>query len=296
MFNILKQKTKELPVSNYNSFGNKTTKEIVEEIHETFYSEVDRLLADAKILKPLETDKQDLIDKSTRLKSLGFVNTSDVYKSEEEIKRLRSLELENQIKNDLHEAINYFSFKYPQYKFITEQSVRKICEKYNLVYSEVSNYISDVPDINLEHIENFKIEEFDECFQKEIQFIGLSLGNNKDVKYISFETFKKETAPFTFDPKEEAFDVHIRMQMQQRKSMSRYFSQQYLKSPLEICAPIKDFKKDLMELKDFKLSKIEIPDPIVLKPVFFKGKKHYLIVTAWGDEASDELVLNQNHN
>ena len=51
-----------------------------------------------------------------------------------------------------------------------------------------------------------------------------------------------------------------------------------------------------MELKNFKLSKIEIPDPVVLKPVFFKGMKHYLIVTAWGLEASDELVANQNHN
>jgi len=51
-----------------------------------------------------------------------------------------------------------------------------------------------------------------------------------------------------------------------------------------------------MEIKDFKLSKIEIPDPVVLQPVFFKGKKHYLIVTAWGIEAEDELVKNSNHN
>ena len=51
-----------------------------------------------------------------------------------------------------------------------------------------------------------------------------------------------------------------------------------------------------MELKDFKLSKIEIPDPVVLQPVMFNKTKYYLIVTAWGDEASDELVVNQNHN
>ena len=51
-----------------------------------------------------------------------------------------------------------------------------------------------------------------------------------------------------------------------------------------------------MELKDFKLSKIEIPDPVVLQPVNFKGEKYYLIVTAWGDEASDELVVNETLN
>ncbi len=51
-----------------------------------------------------------------------------------------------------------------------------------------------------------------------------------------------------------------------------------------------------MEVKDFKLTEREIPDPVVLQPVFFKNKKHYLIVTAWGDEASDDLVKNHNHN
>ena len=70
----------------------------------------------------------------------------------------------------------------------------------------------------------------------------------------------------------------------------------YSKAPLEICAPVKDFNTKGMELKDFKLSKIEIPDPVVLQPVNFKGEKYYLIVTAWGDEASDELVVNETLN
>jgi hypothetical protein len=41
----------------------------------------------------------------------------------------------------------------------------------------------------------------------------------------------------------------------------------------------------------FKLSKIEVSDPVVLHPVMFKGIKYYLIITAWGLEASDELVV-----
>ena len=35
-----------------------------------------------------------------------------------------------------------------------------------------------------------------------------------------------------------------------------------------------------------------IPDPVVLQPV----KGGYLIITAWGDEASDEIVVNQKMN
>lgn len=66
--------------------------------------------------------------------------------------------------------------------------------------------------------------------------------------------------------------------------------------PLEIVAPSNDFDMKNMQIKDFQLSAKPAPDPIVLQPVWFKGKKHYLIVTAWGLEAGDESVVNANHN
>lgn len=48
-----------------------------------------------------------------------------------------------------------------------------------------------------------------------------------------------------------------------------------------------------LELKEgYKLTKKHIPDPVVLQPI----KNGYLIITAWGDEASDELVVNQINN
>lgn len=70
----------------------------------------------------------------------------------------------------------------------------------------------------------------------------------------------------------------------------------YSAAPLEIAAPRKDFNMTDMEVRDFKIQKIEIPDPVVLCPVLHKGTKHYLIVTAWGPEASDDLVVNQKMN
>lgn len=52
-----------------------------------------------------------------------------------------------------------------------------------------------------------------------------------------------------------------------------------------------------MDIKDFKLQeKIEVPDPIVLKPVFYKDQKYYLIVTAWGLESTDQDVINEKMN
>jgi len=62
-----------------------------------------------------------------------------------------------------------------------------------------------------------------------------------------------------------------------------------------ICAPKKDM--DLKGLKKLGLffqsfTTVTFPDPVVLQPV----KGGFLIVTAWGDEASDELVINSINN
>jgi hypothetical protein len=72
----------------------------------------------------------------------------------------------------------------------------------------------------------------------------------------------------------------------------------YDKKEFAIAAPLKDFNVDDMELTKGELKRKPVvdEDPIVLQPVRYGGKTHFLIVTAWGDEASDPLVLNQNHN
>lgn len=55
-----------------------------------------------------------------------------------------------------------------------------------------------------------------------------------------------------------------------------------------------------MEVKGFTLTEVAkfetAPDPIVMKPVFYKGKAFKLICSAWGKEAEDELVVNEKLN
>jgi hypothetical protein len=288
MFKLFKKQTAVNPtveaavVEPKVNLKGKTTNQLVEEIHETFYTEVDRLLAGALQVKSLDTDKGELIEKCKRLKALGFSNTKEVKEAEIEIKRLDNLGKENELNKELTEAINYFSFKYPNYKFITEDSVKAICQKYNLIYGEIANYIGSVPDKNLKQMEEFAISEKDECgFSKMVstRFWGSELNNGYD----SFESIKIK--------KEEDLKMRDRVDY-----LAAGFREVYGKCPLEIAAPIKDFNMDGMEVKNHKISKIEIPDPIVLKPVIYKGKKHYLIVTAWGLEASDEIVVNQKMN
>jgi len=72
------------------------------------------------------------------------------------------------------------------------------------------------------------------------------------------------------------------------------FAEVFKESPkLQICAPIKDMDTSGLEIIDgYKLIKKYIPDPVVLQPV----RGGYLILTAWGDEASDPIVVNEINN
>ncbi len=259
----------------------KNMSEIIEEIHETFSSEVDRILTEAKISKSSETDKQELIDKCERLKKIGFTNTKEVKDAELEISRITKIQSENNLKAELIKSIDYFSFKYPNYKFITEDSVKMICQKYNLIYGSSDKYIGTFPTKNLKDIENFKIDSNDYCYIEQSHYRGSkSLVRFLNKSIIELEK-SKEIERLT-----NAF------------SMPHIYSSYNLTTlcPMEIAAPKKDFNMTNSEIKDFKISDLEILDPVVLQPVFHNGNKYFLIVTMWGLEASDELVVNQKMN
>lgn len=266
--NINKINSKVNPISEVINPHKKSQQELIKEIHDTFFTEVNRLLESAKIANSLETSKNELIEKSERLKNLGFVMAREVKEASEEIRRLEKLRVDNDNKKELIEAINYFTFKYPHYKFITEESVKLICEKYNLVYGQVKNYIGDIPDENLAYMEAFQIEEVDNFYVKWYD-------NDDDYRIISLDEYERLKDPST----------------------TRFISSYRIsvgKVPLEIVAPGKDFIEHTV--KNYKVSKIEVLDPVVLKPVLYKNKKYYLIVTAWGLEASDNMVMNPKHN
>lgn len=270
-FNFLKQSV----------LQEKSTKEIIEEIHETFYTEVDRILAEANIYVSEQPKDANLLEKSNRLKKLGFSATKEVTISKQQESIIEEARKENEVKDHLKRAVNYFSFKYPQYKFITEDSVKNICDKYGLVYGEVSRYKGTVPEENLEQMENFKIEDVDVCAKKESVYLGFMPSGY--------------TSPIDYFSKNELRSKKIEDDKEGKSSFMSDFRTFFRVCPLEIAAPVKDFDMEGHKLEGNKIVR-EIPDPVVLQPVHFEGKKHYLIVTAWGEEASDELVVNERLN
>lgn len=274
MFNFFKKEEKLIISSSVDVIEKEiSTKSIIEEIHETFYTEVDRLLEMANIKVTDYSINKELIDKGDRLKSLGFTNSKEANNAFAEKIRVCNIESENEQKDKLIRAINYFKSKYPLYKFITEDSVKKICEKYNLIYSTVDRYIGEVPDKNLKDIENFKIQNGDCAYIRTTTFNYLS-ETNRTVDYSDYLDYLKNKK-----------NIISPLSMPVRVT--------FRKSKLEIAAPKSDFNLKDSELRDFKLGDKHIPDPVVLHPVMFENTQYYLIVTAWGDEASDPLVVNE---
>lgn len=235
----------------------------VQDVHNDFNSIQDELL---KIFESkLTTVNKESIEKQNRLSKLGFKNTPQSEIADKERTALRQNEFLESEKKTFQE----YQMKYPIYKWISHDSVLKLCEKYGLVLGDVDRFTSEVPDKNLIEMENFEIKKEDCLYQYRLwrRFDG------DDIFTINYERFEKEK------------DL--------RRTSSDAFD--FKKCPFKIVALQKDFDMTGMELR----GKLIVPkikeDPIVLQPVS-GSVRGYLIVTAWGEEASDPLVVNQINN
>lgn len=201
-------KTETTPVANYS--------DVIQEIHGKFDSSTNQLLEQAtKIINEGNT-----VEKAVRLKEVGFGKAKEVRENELNIK-IRTLA------EQTAKIVDYYSRKYPLYKFITMDQVMDIAKKYDLVLGDTSDYMGFIPEKNLAEIEKFKINEED--------------------KRLDNSTIGK----------------------------------------LKIVAPVKDF-----DMRGKMVRGRIIEDPIVLQEVRYG----FLIVTKWGNEASDPIVQNPIEN
>jgi len=231
--------------------------EAVKEIHREFFTSSDKLLIEAQSIIKKSEDKD--IVKGSRLNKLGFKNTDQAKRSSETVEEVK------RTKKEMEYAL-YYKKTYPLNKFITANEVRRICEKYGLACAPVSRFTGFVPEKNLSEIENFS---------------GLlDLDKVKDIK--SLGTYNEFEGKILNDGGESA------------ERYSGVFKKIYEEKELKICAPRKDMDLSGMETEDgyFFDEKKDIPDPIVLTHC----KGGYLILTAWGPEASDPLVVNEINN
>ena len=126
-------------------------KEVIQ-IHHEFNTAADRLLEEAN--KCLSDAASKDVDKVSRLTSLGFKQSNQVTELAPSIEKAK-------LSKEQLELLEYFKMNYPNNKFITEEQVKAICYKYNLVCGDVSRFKGFVPEKNLKEIESFKLKNND---------------------------------------------------------------------------------------------------------------------------------------
>lgn len=267
------------------------------QIHEDFYGAEERLYVEAIGLS--KSVLTSINDKSKRLQKLGFGKAQPVKDCEQK-------EAKRKISGHIIHTIEYFRTYYPQHKFITEEEVKKLCEKYGLLLGDTGNYIGDVPEKNLRDIEAFKLRKEDwreksaswfDNFAMMIPHRSLEQQSIGITSYIQgYNSRQREEYLYQLElmQRQMSSSMGISGYMDYGKPTKKETSKKEYEQPsFKICAPKDDFHTSGWEVRDgYRL----VYDPIVLQPVSKEGQEGFLIVTAWGDEASDEIVVNETKN
>lgn len=167
---------------------------------------------------------------------------------------------------------------FPFHKVIHLNKILLLCEKYNLVFSETENYVGSIPQKNLYELEQFT-KQYNYFHLKRFEDTSLMkelFGIGKSVEEKTFE-FIKNKHLIEYDAEETIYEWRIVA------------------------------SKDMVVTKKIRKNRIVVPDPIIIgmiKPHWGAGgmrwwdqnEKWGVIVTAWGDEASDEIVVNERNN
>jgi hypothetical protein len=199
------------------------------------------------------------VEKSNRLSKMGFSRTGEVVASAEAVRMER-----------LVKVIQKYAISHPNNKVITDDQIKTICNKYGLIMGSVDRFKGFVPEKNLRDMESFKVPT-----EKEYP-----VPDEPQQPFIPGKSSLSDLIRGFRIPSSLIYSDFIRSEFSPAKDS------------FSICAPQKDMHINSWErVEDNKI--VHVPDPVVLYPI---ENNCYLIVTAWGDEASDPIVVNQKMN
>ncbi len=268
-----KVKSKEQVVEQPKIVEKVSNKPTADEIlHKEVYSTQELLLLEAEriINEPPKYDEEKY-QCLLKLHQMGF-------RSVEEVKEFKENDDEIKYQKHLKKTIEYYSQRYPLYRFITKNAVENVCKKYGLLLTEVKNYIGEIPEKNQKELINFKVRRGDTRAPIEIWSWddNRRYGNN---------------------------DYNSDIIEKEKKANPNYQEEMINGRDLLIIAP-----QEKIDLKDLEVHghivTEKVKDPIVLQCVDSYGLYYhpnksangYLIATSWGPEAYDENVTNAINN
>jgi hypothetical protein len=257
----------------------KDVRPITEIIQEEFDLEMAQMLSELNIRPELERIETELKARHTALKSLGFINNPDVLEVEK-LEKENNYRLQTIKANDLTlEGYNHFRIKYPLHKIIFKETLEKVCQKYGLGYAAVRQFTGTIPQKNIDDMMRVKIDSHDRAV----------------LRYNSYS--ENKPSELEIERSEKRLEFSYSQDYYKRISGSK--DDKVVWSPLVIAAPPDQFLdcvgKDPNGKMKFNPMKNE--DPIVMQPLSYGDSDiYFLILTAWGPEASDPDIVNERFN
>lgn len=202
--------------------------------------------------------------------ALGFTGTPEAKEAEAFNVKEEAARVKREARNKEGELRRSFKVRYPMHSFLTEADTTKLCQTYSLALVEAERYIGEIPEHCLRDIESFGLREEDKRW-----WVSALNGN--------FLTNSRCRIWSAFANEEDANQFYSGLPGGSERSM-------VTSNRLSILAPADKVKLNYGERVSG--SRVVKGDPIVLCPV----DGGYLVVTAWGDEANDSAVANENRN
>lgn len=165
--------------------------------------------------------------------------------------------------NNDRELYNKISIKYTNYRLIGIKNILNLCEKYDLYLGTIDQFVGSIPYSNLQDLTKHKNE----------------VSNSKEFACLSPES---------------AIDISNYGDIYYAIVAPRYMFKENL---VEANRLILNIEKPKLKIKfEFQKPSLNL-DPIVLAPLYnprgYNNGIMYQIVTAWGEEAEDDNVINK---
>lgn len=275
---------------------------IIEEIHAAFDGAEEYLLQEAKRILSLPSAKygdMKLLDRAERLEKIGFIQSEDVRNATGIRQAIADVKERKQMSEKIASTIEYYRTAYQFLKFLTEDEMERICEKYGLIFAPVSAYRGQVPDKNIIDIEKAQTLKACDDATNLFFFEITKFWDDATAEFRAF--FKKKIQTSILITGERDLKLYLKGKISdQSLEAGRWLFKDgagttVKRQGLFICAPPTDFNLDGLDKlkKGFFQTEIQtVNDPIVFR--YCRGGIQ--VLTKWGLEASDPSLTNHADN
>jgi len=170
----------------------------VELIHAEFDQAQEVILKEACDI--IERNKVSDIKHIEALKQLGFVNSEVVINTQEKLDKVKMGE-------ELANKVMYYKQAYPFLKFLTEEKLDEICEKWGLIHASVKAYKRDVPEKNVKELLDAQPLRNEDTQKPKYRFTKIDCSDSHGEKTIKWMS---ETE-FDFDPCDRGWNTDSKM-------------------------------------------------------------------------------------